>query len=150
LKLTLHLFWLLYRKSGTPRCASDRELLADPLLRRALRRRGDPRPVDERLRAALELALMRRTLLRVRVQVDDDIVTWLFLKAARRRHAGALLVRGEGSPELVLEAEGPGGIGLSEYVEYQLRVEIERLNIYALYEQNIGLLLPLLAEELRE
>src|SRR5579863_8567876 len=25
LKVTLHLFWLLYQKRGTPRCASDRE-----------------------------------------------------------------------------------------------------------------------------
>jgi DnaD/phage-associated family protein len=29
-------------------------------------------------------------------------------------------------------------------------VEIERPNIFTLYEQNIGLLLPLVAEELRE
>ena len=60
LKVTLHLFWLLYRKHGEPRCASDRELLGDPLLRRVLRRVSDPRPIEERLRAALDAAVRSR------------------------------------------------------------------------------------------
>lgn len=147
LKLTIHLFWLLYRKAGTPRCASDRELLADPLLRRALRRQGDPRPVDERLRAALELALTRGTLLRVRVRVDEELVTWYFFNTQRSRQAVARLLRGDESPELLLELEGPGAGGEGDY---DLHIEVERPNIFALYEQNVGLLPPLLAEELRE
>jgi DNA replication protein len=147
LKVTLHLFWLLYRKAGAPRCASDRELLADPLLRRALRRQGDPRPVDERLRAALELALLRGTLLRVRVRVDDELVTWYFFNTQRSRQAVARLLRGEESPEILLDLEGPGAGGPGAY---DLHIEVERPNIFALYEQNIGLLPPLLAEELRE
>jgi DnaD/phage-associated family protein len=149
-KVTLHLFWLLYRKSATPRCASDRELLADPLLRRALRRQGDPRPIDERLRAALELALVRGTLVRVRVRIDDEIVTWYFFNTPRSRQAVARLLRGQDSPELLLDLEEPGSGTPGGYAEYQLRVEVERLNIFALYEQNVGLLPPLLAEELRE
>jgi DNA replication protein len=147
LKLTLHLFWLLYRKAGTPRCASDRELLADPLLRRALRRQGDPRPVDERMRAALELALTRGTLLRVRVRVDDELVTWYFFNTQRSRQAVARLLRGDESHEVLLELEGPGAGGAGAY---DLHIEVERPNIFALYEQNVGLLPPLLAEELRE
>jgi DNA replication protein len=75
LKLTLYLFQLLYRKRGAPRCVSDRELLADRSLRQALRRKGDPRAPEERLRAALELSVARGTLLRVRVRVDSSIPT---------------------------------------------------------------------------
>jgi len=78
LKLTLHLYWLFAQKRGEPRCASDRELAGDALLRRVLRRAGDPRPFEERLRAALERALTRGTLLRVRVRVDGELVTWYF------------------------------------------------------------------------
>jgi DNA replication protein len=148
LKVTLHLFWLLYRKHGEPRCASDRELLADPLLRRALRRQSDPRPLEERLRVALELALTRGTLLRVRVRVDDDVVTWYFFNTHRSRQAVGRLLRGELSPELLLDLEGPAGRG--DWGEHALTIEVERPNIFALYEQNIGLLPPLLAEELRE
>ncbi|HEV2405354.1 MAG TPA: DnaD domain protein, partial [Ktedonobacterales bacterium] len=46
------------------------------------------------------------------------------------------------------ELEGPS-IHAHDGV-YTLSVEVERPTIYALYEQNIGLLPPLLAEELRE
>ncbi len=156
-KVALHLFWLLYQKVGEPRCASDRELLADPLLRRALRRRGDPRPYEERLRAALEGARARGLLLRVRVRIDDEIVTWYFFNTERSRAAVADLLQGVASPETLLEVEGPiANADLSELGElgegaaHKLSVEIERPNIFTLYEQNIGLLAPLVAEELRD
>ncbi|MBF6589641.1 MAG: DnaD domain protein [Ktedonobacterales bacterium] len=144
LKVTLHLFWLLFRKSGSPRCASDRELAADPQLRRALRRQGDPRPYEERLRAALEQALAHGILLRVRVRVDDEVVTWYFFNTERSRRAVAELLRGETAPEKLLDLEEGDAAG------HLYALEIERPNIFTLYEQNVGLLLPLVAEELRE
>src|SRR5258708_36194772 len=70
LKLTLHLFWLLFRKHGNLRCASDGELMADPLLRRAGGRPGGPRPPEDGPRAALQLALTRGAAARRRVRVD--------------------------------------------------------------------------------
>jgi DnaD/phage-associated family protein len=151
LKVTLHLFWLLSRQRGTPRCASDRELLADPLLRRALRRRGDPRPPEERLRAGLELALARGTLLRVRVRVDGDVVSWYFFHSARGRAAVERLLGGEMAAERLLEVEGLGDARRGDPgARAPLLVEIERPNIFTLYERNIGLLLPMVAEELRD
>ncbi len=109
IKVVMYLFWLLYHKLGTPRCASDRELLADPLLRRTLRRQGDPRPIEERLRVALEAAVAHGVLLRVRVRVDDEVVGWYFFNTERSRRAVARLLRGETSPEVLLDLEGPGG-----------------------------------------
>lgn len=159
LKVVLYLFWRLYQKEGSPRCASDRELLADPLLRRTLRRQGDPRPTEERLRAALEQAQANGILLRVRVRVDDEIVSWYFFNTERSRRAVSRLQRGELSPETLLEAEGPAGLspgaddggGLETVGALRtLALELDRPNIFTLYEQNVGLLLPLVAEELRE
>jgi len=153
LKVMLHLFWLFYQKVGAPRCASDRELLADAQLRRALRRRGDPRPYEERLRAALEGARARGALLRARVRVDDAIVTWYFFNTERSREAIAGLLQGTISPETLLDLEGPiaGVDGRGDGPDTQrLAVEVERPNIFTLYEQNIGLLAPLVAEELRD
>lgn len=152
LKVTLHLFWRLSQKRGIPRCASDRELLADPLLRRMLRRRGDPRPPEERLRAALELALTRGTLLRVRVRVDGEVVAWYFFNTQRSRHAVEHLLGGETPPERLLEVEGPVG-GLRDgdpETRRPLLLEVERPNVFTLYEQNVGLLLPMVAEELKD
>jgi DNA replication protein len=159
LKVVLHLFWRLYQKEGTPRCASDRELLADPLLRRTLKRQGDPRPIEERLRAALEQAQANGILLRVRVRVDDEIVSWYFFNTDRSRRAVMRLQQGELSPEVLLDTEGPvgqspgaGGDGRLSGggTMHALALELDRPNIFALYEQNVGLLLPLVAEELRE
>lgn len=151
IKVTLHLFWLLSRQRGTPRCASDRELAADPLLRRALRRRGDPRPPEERVRAGLEQALARGTLLRVRVRVGGEVVSWYFFHTARGRRAVERLLRGELAAERLLELEGLGEAGRGETTtRAPLVVEIERPNIFTLYERNIGLLLPMVAEELRD
>jgi DNA replication protein len=163
LKVVLHLFWRLYEKAGSPRCASDRELLADPLLRRTLRRQGDPRPIEERLRAALDQAQANGILLRVRVRVDGDVVSWYFFNTERSRRAVTHLQQGELSPEVLLDAEGPvgqppgadgagadsGGFDGGGSI-HSLALEIDRPNIFTLYEQNVGLLLPLVAEELRE
>jgi DnaD/phage-associated family protein len=152
LKLTLYLFRLLYKKRGSPRCASDREMLADPLLRRVLRRQGDPRPIEERLRAALEQALVHGTLLRVRVRVDDEIVGWYFFNTDRSRRAVAKLLRGDTSPEVLLDLEAAGdtGDGQEHHLAHVVSVEVEQPNIFTLYEQNVGLVLPLVADELRE
>ncbi|HEX9068241.1 MAG TPA: DnaD domain protein [Ktedonobacterales bacterium] len=146
LKVTLHLFNMLYRKQGMPRCASDRELQADATLRRALRRLGDPRPHEERLRAALEAAVVRGTLLRVRVRVDDEVVSWYFFNTERSRHAIESLLSGALSATTLLDLEEPHMAGAGAIAQ----VEAERANIYTLYEQNVGLLLPMVAEELRE
>lgn len=160
LKVVLYLFWKLYQKEGSPRCASDRELLADPLLRRTLWRQGDPRPIEERLRAALEQAQANGILLRVRARVDGEVVSWYFFNTDRSRRAVSRLQRGELSPEVLLDAEGPAGQspGLDDAgsmmsgpgMVHTLALEIDRPNIFTLYEQNVGLLLPLVAEELRE
>jgi DnaD/phage-associated family protein len=153
LKLTLYLFQLLYRKRGAPRCVSDRELLTDRTLRQALRRKGDPRAPEERMRAALELSVARGTLLRVRVRVDGEIVSWYFFNTDRSRRAVARLLRGELAPEALLELEGDDG-GRSAQdtrgLSGRMLIEVERPTIFLLYEQNIGLLTPLVAEELRE
>lgn len=142
LKVTMYLFAVLHQKKGQPRCVSDRELLADATLRRALRRRGDPRPAEEKLRLALDLAVRRGTVLRVRVRVDGEIVSWYFFNTERNRRVVERLLQGELSPVKLLEVEG------SDVAEEAPSIEIERPTIFTLYEQNIGLLVPLIAEQL--
>jgi DNA replication protein len=144
LKVTMYLFATLYQKRGQPRCISDRELQADAVLRRALRRRGDPRPPEEKLRMGLDLAVRRATLLRVRVRVDGEIVAWYFFNTERNRRAVERLLQGELSPLRLLELEGTSAEGDAP------AIEIERPTIFTLYEQNIGLLVPLVAEQLSD
>jgi DNA replication protein len=150
LKVTLHLFWLLAQKRGTPRCASERELAADQRLRRSLRRKGDPRPPEERLRAGLELAVARGTLLCVRTRLDDELVSWYFFNTEPSRQAVAQLQEGELPATRLLKLEGPTTEAGAAFAADVISVEIDRPNIFTLYEQNIGLLLPMVAEELKD
>src|SRR5437660_10673938 len=91
LKVTLHLFWLLAQKQGNPRCVSDRELMADRVLLRSLKRPGDPRPAEERVQQGLEQAVARGTLLRIHLKLfgesndEEEVIGWYFFKTARSR-----------------------------------------------------------------
>ena len=167
LKVTLYLFWLLAQKQGDPRCVSDRELFADRTLLRSLKRRGDPRPAEERLRQGLEQAVARGTILRIQLRLlsegDDqaEIIEWYFFNTARSRKAVAELQGAKMVPVRLLSPEREPAEEVSEVAvsahshapskEYETaHVQVERPNIFVLYEQNIGLLSPLIADELRD
>jgi DNA replication protein len=147
LKVTLHIFWLLHQKKGYPRYVSRRELEADGVLLGGLR--GTGQEPEEHLGQALERAVARGTLLHVialrplakrrsgQAQQGDERDDWYFMNTDVGRRTVDKIRRGE----LELEA----AVSPSE-----VRLEVERPNIFVLYEQNIGLLTPLIAEELRD
>src|SRR6266702_3044024 len=170
LKVTLHLFWLLAQKQGDLRCVSERELVADRVLLHSLKRKGDPRPVEERLHQGLEQAVARGTILRIHLKVlneagdEEELVDWFFFNTARSRKIVKELQGGELVPGSMLniereqkEQESERRLFAGMYTESRsydtpqhIQVQIERPNIFVLYEQNIGLLLPLLADELKD
>ncbi|WP_376795450.1 DnaD domain-containing protein [Thermogemmatispora sp.] len=181
LKVTLHLFWLLAQKRAEPRCVSEPELLSDRLLLKSLKRRGDPRPPEERVRQGLEKAVARGTILRVYLKVlgddgsEDEVIGWYFFNTARSRRVVAELQGSElvpvrlldigqrrpepergprqGESQSITASPTPAATALARVGQSQtqhLHIEIERPNIFVLYEQNIGLLSPLIADELRD
>jgi DNA replication protein len=170
LKVTLHLFWLLSQKQGDPRCVSDRELIADRVLLHSLKRKGDLRPPEERLRQGLEQAVARGTILRIHLKVlseggdEEELIDWYFFNTARSRKIVKELQGGEVVPgsELDIEQErqeqdnerrvsvGRHSTTRGYDTPQHVQVQIERPNIFVLYEQNIGLLSPLLADELKD
>jgi DNA replication protein len=133
LKVTLHVFWLLTQKKSEWRYVSGEELVAD---RRLLRGLASPGVApEEALRDALDRAVARRTLLRVTTGHDSGRRDWYFANSSKGRQAVDDLLAGKWTP-----AEG----------DQQVQYETQRPNIFVLYEQNIGPLTPLLAEELME
>lgn len=164
IKVTLHLFWLMAQKKGNSRCVSDRELLADHVLLRGLKRRGDPRPPEERLRQGLEQALARGTLLRIHLRLvsegneQAEIIEWYFFNTARSRKVVDELQGGEMVPVRMLNVEQieqeitvPAGVyNDQKETSRHVQVQVERPNIFVLYEQNIGLLSPLIADQLKD
>ncbi len=136
LKVFLHVFWRLSPTSRPLQAVSWQEMQDDTTLLRSLSLPGQE-PLDL-LRQALEKAVDRGTLLRLKVKAgDDEAKEWFFLNTESGRQ---LLNRVRcGEADL-------GGEPLREEPD----MTAERANIFVLYEHNIGLLQPLIAEELQE
>ncbi len=133
LKVTLHVFWLVLQQKGDRRCVSGGELATDQCLLGGL---ASPLlPAKEALRDALERAVARGTLLRVTTGEESDRQDWYFVNAESGRQAVDELLAGGWTPT---EASQP------------MHLQAQRPNIFVLYEQNIGALTPIMAEELME
>jgi len=123
LKLTLHVLWRLGRQRGKVRYLRRADLASDQVLLSGL----GQAPV-EALSEALKRAVERGTLLRVEATVGETTEEIYFANTPKGRAAAEAIARDEW-PE-GLESAG-------------------RPNIFTLYEQNIGLLTPLIADQLR-
>jgi len=136
LKTTLHILETLYRKRGYPRFVTYKELLANRSLMSSLSQ--ITKPADEVLRNALEMATKRGTILHVMLDKDGKGEDIYFLNTESDKQVIAKIQSGE------LQLPGLKA-------ERQTYIETEELpDIYTIYEQNIGMLTPMIAEELRE
>ncbi len=130
LKVTLHIFWALYRKKGYPRFVTYGELLGDKTLMAGL---GD----GQVLRRSLAQAVSRGTLLHLALDRGERSEDLYFSNTEADREAVAKIERRE------LD------LGALPRREPCLEAK-ERPNIFTLYEENIGMLTPMIAEELKE
>jgi DNA replication protein len=134
IKVTLHIFWVVYQKRGYPRFVTYRELLANPML---TEKPGDDGLPDDLLQHSLDQAVERGTLLHLTVERDGQVDDLYFVNTEADRRAIDRIKSGE------LKI---GKLVVSEpYPASQ-----EQPNIFALYEQNIGMLSPIIVEELKE
>ena len=124
LKVTLHVLYRLSQQRGRARYLRHRDLLDDQLLLSGL---GENR--EAALGAALARAVERGTLLRATTDAEGHRETVYFANSPRGRAALEALRRGESLPEV---SPSP------------------RPNAFVLYEENVGPLTPLIAEELQE
>jgi len=136
LKTTLHILGVLYRKRGYPRFVTYRELLTNTSLMHSLK--AAAKPPEESLRQALEMATRRGTFLHLVLDRDGVSEDVYFLNTDSDRQIVAKIQNGEISlPGLKTEGK--------DYIETE-----EEPDIFTLYEQNIGMLTPMIADELRE
>jgi DNA replication protein len=134
LKVTLHLFWLIGKKHGALRYARLDELLGDERLLEGLATRRVSG--ETALRDGLERAVARGSVLHVTVARDEGGEEWYMINSAHGRE--------------VLEKLQAGELDVRADVAEDVQLQVERPNIYVLYEQNIGMLTPMLADELRD
>jgi DNA replication protein len=141
LKVTLHLMWLMHRRKPNARWVSLAELREDGVLAFSLAAAYEEPPAA--LEHGLRKAVERGTLLELRGGPaaqhagTAERVTWYVLNSAKGRE---LLERVRTGALRLPAGEQP----LPE------RPVPDRLGIFALYEQNIGPLQPIIADELAE
>ena len=136
LKITLHIFAALYRKKGYPRCISYRELAGIPSLMRSLT--GTAKPPAEVLRQALAMAVKRETILHIAMDRDGLAEDIYFLNTESDRNNMARIQSGDLSlADLRTGEDSDATIN-------------DQPDIFTLYEENIGMLTPLISEELSQ
>ena len=138
LKVTLYIFFTLYRKKGYPRCVTYRELEGMPALMHSLG--GAAEPPSEILRRALAMAVQRGTILHLAMDRNGVAEDIYFINTESDRGVVERIKDGEISLEgLVVGPETDNAVS-----------GVDRPDIFTLYEDNIGMLTPIIAEELMQ
>ncbi|UCH42539.1 MAG: DnaD domain protein [Dehalococcoidales bacterium] len=138
LKATLFIFYLLYGKRGYPRFVSHKELTGNKGLMSSLKNQEES--PQESLRNALEKAVQRGTFLHLSLEQDGKPQDVYFLNTESDKRAVARIKSGE----MALS-----GLKTAEILHPEVATE-ETPDIFTLYEQNVGMLTPMIAEELIE
>ena len=135
LKVTLRGIWLLHHKRQGTRTVPLDEFLTDTVLLRGLEPEGSADGAVEEIRRGLRLAVRRGVFL-VHGSNPDEAVFVLNNDAGHRALA-RLKETGSNGPASAVADEAPAR-------------PREKLNIFALYEDTIGPLSPIVAERLKE
>jgi DNA replication protein len=134
LKVTLYAFWALTQKEGKVRYMRLTDFLNDPEFIKGM---GPTNEIAaEALLDGVERAVARGTFLHVNIESADGKMDLYFLNTEKGRAAVDGITRGAWRPNP--DDEEP------------ITLLVERPNIFVLYEQNIGVLTPLVADELRD
>ncbi|MFM9108599.1 MAG: DnaD domain-containing protein [Chloroflexota bacterium] len=134
---SLAVFRLAGEAGGIDCPVAEGEIFGDRALRAALRVLGSPREPDARIRQGLDLATGRGTLLAFAAEQGRHSHLWYYVNTPVNQGMVAAMSRGAvAAPEITWQAGQPP------------RIVPEKPNVFRLYEQNIGLLTPLIADRL--
>lgn len=133
LKCLLRVMWMLQQKKGYPRFVTHSEALADRALATSIQ--GDADAVS----GALDACVRRGTLAMAIIEHEGSEERLYALNSNRDRRALA----NAASDAFVV------GHSQIEPIPEPWDAAIERPNIFALYESNIGMLSPMIADELK-
>lgn len=132
LKITLYCFWALQQQEGDYRYVRLHEVLSDERFTGSID--NDNEHARDLVREGFERAVTRGTLLRVTVDIVDGQEDLFFMNTPHGRNAVRAIQSGAFVP----------GVR-----DTPVALVVERPNIFALYEQNIGPLTPMIGDQLR-
>jgi DNA replication protein len=134
LKICLYAFWFLDRLDGEIRYLTQQDFVEDKLFMAGMGKTHESALTA--LNDALERAVLRGILIKAAPPAVEEGQILYFLNSPRGRAAVTALQEGAWSPDEISHPE--------------VRLDVERPNIFRLYENNIGPLTPMIAEALRE
>ena len=134
LKVTLYAFWRLDHMEGAFRYLRRANFKEDTHFMEGMA--SAPEKAEPALDEALERGVQRGTFLRTTLAVEEGEETFYFLNTPKGRAAVQAIARGEWRH--TGDAQSP------------LDLSLEKPNIFRLYEEHIGPLTPMIAEQLRE
>jgi DnaD/phage-associated family protein len=137
LKTILHIFRLLSRRRGYPRFITLTELSADSLLKEGIAG-NSIESFGTVLQNALDLAVQHRILLHLKFNKNNRNEDIYFINTEGEKKVVEKIERGE----LVLSGLTP----VKSVVSQSTKIP----DIFSLYEQNIGILTPIVGEQLQE
>jgi len=137
LQVSLALFRFLAETGGFNRPVAEKTILRDRPLRNSLRVEGSPRAPDTRIAKGLDLALARGTLVRLVSKEGLRKSTFYYLNTPENRSSIKLMESGQLAPPKELWPD-----------DNQPQIIVDRPNAFRLYEQNIGPLTPLIADQI--
>jgi len=134
MKVTLYAFWALAQREGPVRYLRLVDFLNDAQLMKGMG--PTPSLAAEALSDGIERAVARGTFLQVNVESADGVMDLYFVNSEKGRAAVEGITRGEWRP--------------NPDEDIPITLSAERPNVYVLYEQNIGPLTPIIADQLRD
>ena len=138
LKCLLRVLWLLQQKKGYPRFVSHSEALADRAMATGIG--GSVRDISGALDACVRRGTLAMAVISVNGERTGEEERLYALNTDRDRRALAQTA----SDAFVV------GHSQTEPTPEPWDANVERPNIFALYESNIGMLSPMIADELKE
>lgn len=134
MKVTLYAFWWVQKREDA-RYFQAKDFMADEVFMQALASRSDDQA--DALQQGLEMASARGTFIKVTVtDAEQQSEAYYMINTARGRAIAEAIESGQWMPE-----RDP---------QPALDLRVERPNIFTLYEQNIGPLTPMIADNLRD
>jgi DnaD/phage-associated family protein len=134
LKVTLYAFWALTQREGRIRYLRLADFLNDQAFTKGM---GPTATVAaQNVVDGVERAVARGTLLHINIEGSDGKSDLYFMNTEKGRAAVEGITRGEWRP--------------NPDEEETITLLVERPNVFVLYEQNIGPLTPIIADELRD
>ena len=137
LYVTLTVFRLLAESGNEETPIAEQSIMADASLRKTLQITGSSATLDSRIFDALELAVGRNTLLRFLAISETREAAWYFSNTPVTRALVAAMQQDRiAAPRIVWDGKNAP------------QVAIDPPNVFRLYEQNIGPLTPIIADQL--